>query len=80
MKTTRRSWIKTIGGLSFGGILFPTRTGLKRNISSSLSRTDIQTGVLVIGGGTAGAIAAIQAARSGAKTIDLIKPYLYSIN
>jgi len=69
MKTTRRSWLKNIGGLSLGGMLFPTETGLEKKISSTLSRTDSQADVLVIGGGTAGTIAAIQAARAGAKTI-----------
>jgi hypothetical protein len=46
MKTTRRSWVKTIGGLSFGGILFPTGIGPKSKISSKLTRIDSQTDVL----------------------------------
>jgi len=69
MKTTRRSWIKTIGCLSFGGMLLPTGNELKGKTSSRLKRTDSQADILVIGGGTAGTIAAIQAARAGAKTV-----------
>ncbi|MDR3261673.1 MAG: FAD-dependent oxidoreductase [Tannerella sp.] len=63
----RRSVIKTLGGLSLTGIL---PLGL-----SSCSKTNnddhlpvFETEILVVGGGTAGVIAAIQAGRAGCKT------------
>ena len=41
----------------------------EQNMNFTDSRTASETDVLIVGGGTAGTIAAIQAARAGAKTL-----------
>ena len=46
-----------------------TATAEKANCASSVAYVSTKADVLVIGGGTAGAVAAIQAARAGAKTL-----------
>ncbi|MGM0376283.1 MAG: FAD-dependent oxidoreductase [Bacteroidota bacterium] len=67
-KINRRKALQTFGGLSlmsfnpvFGNESFD-------NISKSMKK-EIKTDILVIGGGTAGVIAAIQAGRAGVSTI-----------
>ena len=68
MKTTRRSVLKAIGGISLGGFLSTMGFGRTGSESFGYSQTENETDVLVVGGGPAGIIAAIQAARAGAKT------------
>lgn len=68
-KTTRRTMLKAIGSISLGSMV-----PLFGKASVSENRTDqnkktIKTDILVVGGGTAGVIAAIQAARAGCSTI-----------
>jgi hypothetical protein len=66
----RRFAIKLLGGASLGSVLplygkpLPSQVQ-KKNIPNPIIKTD----VLVIGGGTAGVIAAIQAARAGVSTM-----------
>lgn len=69
-KIERRSMLKTLGCLSLGSSIIPAlgeESDKSRQSSGSL-RT-IKTDVLVVGGGTAGVIAAIQAGRAGCSTI-----------
>lgn len=64
----RRSVIKTLGALTFGGMIPAGWVAC----SDSRDESDIslyETDILVVGGGTAGIIAAIQAGRAGCKTI-----------
>ena len=64
----RRLMLKAIGGITVGSILpFYSEASdvLNRNSKTEIINTDI----LVVGGGTAGTIAAIQAGRAGAKTL-----------
>lgn len=59
--------IKAIGGLSLGSFL---PVSAKNLYSDSPNKTkQIETDILVVGGGTAGVVAAIQAARAGCSTI-----------
>lgn len=60
---SRREVLLKLGAASTGG------AAAARGEQVSAARRTIQTDVLVIGGGTAGAIAAIQAGRVGAKTV-----------
>ncbi len=65
----RRSMIKSVGALSLGMV---TPSFAKGEVLMKPYKTNIQnmnTDILVIGGGTAGTIAAIQAGRAGASTI-----------
>lgn len=63
----RRSVIKVLGLIGFGGII---PLGLSSCGSKDKRNTvKYETDVLVVGGGTAGVVAAIQAGRAGCKTI-----------
>jgi muconolactone delta-isomerase len=67
----RRSLLKAIGSVSFAGFL---PLNLKALQNSELLEDDkrlrtIDTEVLIIGGGTAGVVAAIQAGRAGCSTV-----------
>lgn len=69
IKITRRAILKTIGSISVAGLI-PIST--KASDSDTKPGNDIRTiktDILVVGGGTAGTIAAIQAARAGCSTI-----------
>jgi hypothetical protein len=68
-KITRRAIIKTMGGISIGSFIPDLRkeSGEDRKYSENIKY--IETEILVVGGGTAGVIAAIQAARAGCSTI-----------
>ncbi len=68
-KIERRTMLKTLGGISLGtfvpisGKAFAVSKKLYENIKT------LNTEILIIGGGTAGLIAAIQAGRAGCSTI-----------
>lgn len=68
-KIERRVAIKTLGALSFG-IAAPSLTKADRLVAPyEVKEKSINTDILVVGGGTAGTIAAIQAGRAGAQTV-----------
>ena len=68
-KIKRRSMIKSLGAVSLG-IAAPTLAkGEAFAEPHTLQKNSLKTDVLVVGGGTAGTIAAIQAGRAGAKTV-----------
>ena len=65
----RRNAIKSLGALSLG-IAAPSLTNEERLVTPYKVQTkSIETDILVVGGGTAGTIAAIQSGRMGAKTM-----------
>lgn len=65
----RRNILKTIGGLSLGALIpVSGKASYSEKIPDKNIKT-IKTDILVVGGGTAGAIAAIQAARAGCSTV-----------
>ncbi|WP_085537309.1 FAD-dependent oxidoreductase [Massilibacteroides vaginae] len=64
----RRSAIKTLGALSLLGTI-PVALHANSTSHSNNKLSSIKTDILVVGGGTAGAIAALQAARLGSKTV-----------
>jgi hypothetical protein len=68
-KIPRRTMLKTMGGISLGSMI-PV-LGVSSNINKLSVRNSktIKADILVVGGGTAGVIAAIQAARTGCSTI-----------
>ncbi len=61
--------LKTIGGISLGSLIPFSGEASNMNSSSQKNLNTIKTDILVVGGGTAGVIAAIQAARAGCSTI-----------
>jgi len=68
-KIERRSAIKSLGAISLGSVL-PIMT--PSDVSAApykVSEQKLETDVLVVGGGTAGVIAAIQSGRLGARTM-----------
>lgn len=68
-KMERRTMIKSLGALSFG-IAAPSITNEEVFVQLyKATKKNIKTDILVIGGGTAGTIAAIQAGRAGSKTV-----------
>ncbi len=68
-KIERRTMLKSMGALSLGMAAPSMARGEKLVEPFETKRKRISTDVLVVGGGTAGTIAAIQAARAGAKTL-----------
>lgn len=62
----RRTMIKSLGIIPATGLV---RTLHAENMSKQVEYPPLNTDVLVVGGGTAGIIAAIQAGRAGCKTI-----------
>ena len=54
MKTTRRSMLKAVGGISLGGILSTIGFGRTRPETLGYTETENETDVLVVGGGPAG--------------------------
>lgn len=69
MKIKRRSMIKSLGGLSLGGMIPFQGSLLNPDQIPGGKVSELETEVLVVGGGTAGVVAAIQAARAGCSTI-----------
>lgn len=68
-KIERRSMIKSMGALSLG-IAAPSLSKTEAWVQAyEVDKKNIKTDILVIGGGTAGTIAAIQAGRAGSKTV-----------
>jgi hypothetical protein len=68
-KIKRRNVIKSLGALSLG-IAAPSLSKAERLVEShKAKKKSIATDILVVGGGTAGTIAAIQAGRAGARTV-----------
>jgi hypothetical protein len=65
----RRKMLKTIGGISLGSVIPFLGQSCKMNKLSDKNINTIKTDILVVGGGTAGVIAAIQAAHAGCSTI-----------
>ena len=64
----RRTAIKTLGVFPFMGTCLNAKEETIENNSCVVEKV-IETDVLVVGGGTAGTVAAIQASRAGCKTI-----------
>lgn len=62
----RRTMIKSLGIIPATGLMTTLEA---ENVSRQIKSSCINTDVLVVGGGTAGVIAAIQASRAGCKTI-----------
>ena len=68
-KLKRRTAIKSLGALSLG-IASPSLSKAERLVEPyQTKQSTIATDILVVGGGTAGTIAAIQAGRAGARTV-----------
>jgi glycine/D-amino acid oxidase-like deaminating enzyme len=68
-KIERRSMIKSLGALSLGITATSLAKGEKWVEPYETKKKNISTDILVVGGGPAGTVAAIQAARAGSKTI-----------
>ncbi len=68
-KMERRTMIKSMGVLSLGMASSPLSAGERLAEPYEVRKKEISTDILVVGGGTAGTVAAIQAARAGAKTV-----------
>lgn len=68
-KIKRRSMIKSLGAISIGMAAPGLSKGEVLAEPYAVKEQNLETDVLVIGGGTAGVIAAIQAARAGAQTM-----------
>ncbi len=68
-KIKRRSAIKSIGAISLGMATSISIRGEASNLPRYKEDDRLITDILVVGGGTAGVVAAIQAGRAGCKTI-----------
>lgn len=68
-KIARRNMLRTIGGISLAGMLPLNGEATEIGRQSQRTINTLETDVLIVGGGTAGVIAAIQAARAGCSTI-----------
>jgi len=68
-KLKRRDVIKSIAALSLGATVKSSVSAEELASPFKIKKQELATDVLIIGGGTAGTIAAIQAARAGASTI-----------
>lgn len=68
-KIERRALLKTIGLASVGAMTPGLLKGETLKKPYRVSEKSIKTDVLIVGGGTAGVIAAIQAGRAGAQTV-----------
>ena len=63
----RRSMLKSMGAVSLG-MVTPSLSNTERLAEPyKTKKQNISTDIMVVGGGTAGTIAAIQAGRTGAK-------------
>ena len=68
-KIKRRTMVKTLGALSVGVVAPSISNGEVLANPYSTKEKHIETDILVVGGGTAGTIAAIQAGRAGSRTV-----------
>ena len=68
-KMERRSALATIGAMSLGIATPKLAKGERLADPYKIQKQSLKTDILVIGGGTAGVVAAIQAGRAGRKTI-----------
>jgi len=68
-KIRRRTMLKTLGGVSLGGFIPISGKTFSETKKPVKDLKIIETEILVIGGGTAGVIAAIQAGRAGCSTV-----------
>lgn len=68
-KMKRRAALASLGSLSLGVSAPILEKGEVLQAPYSVKKTSLKTDILVVGGGTAGVIAAIQAGRAGRKTI-----------
>lgn len=68
-KLGRRTMLKAIGGVSLGSLIPVSVEASNSSKQPNKKIKTIKTDILVVGGGTAGVIAAIQAARAGCSTI-----------
>lgn len=68
-KLKRRTAIKSLGALSLGIAAPPLSKAELLVEPYETKQSNITTDILVVGGGTAGTIAAIQAGRAGARTV-----------
>ncbi|WPP48017.1 FAD-dependent oxidoreductase [Catalinimonas niigatensis] len=68
-KIERRQMIKSLGAISFGIAAPSLSKGEELVRPYEIKKQTLETDVLIIGGGTAGVIAAIQAGRAGARTM-----------
>ncbi len=68
-KIERRTMIKSLGAVSLGMVAPSLSRGEVQAHPYVVQEEKLETDVLVIGGGTAGVIAAIQAGRAGARTM-----------
>ena len=69
VKIERRTMLKTLGGISLGGFVPVSGKALGESKKLYDNIKTLHTDILIIGGGTAGLIAAIQAGRAGCSTI-----------
>ncbi len=68
-KIVRRTMLKTLSGITLGSLLPVFGQASNGDKKSDKKIKTIKTDILVVGGGTAGVIAAIQAGRAGCSTI-----------
>jgi hypothetical protein len=68
-KMKRRTMIRSMGALSLGMTAPAVARGEARVQPFAMKKEHISTDILVIGGGTAGTVAAIQAGRAGSQTV-----------
>jgi len=68
-QVTRRGFLSRLGAASSGGAILAVTSSARADATASAKADPIVADVLVVGGGTAGTIAAIQAGRLGARTV-----------
>ncbi len=69
VRVSRRGFLSRVATATAGSAALATRARAGENAGAEPHTADVPVDVLVVGGGTAGAIAAIQAARAGARTM-----------
>jgi hypothetical protein len=69
MSISRRTFVKTVGTATAGGLFLSAKTRAAEQQSAAAATELIKTDVCVIGGGSGGTGAALAAARAGAKVV-----------